>query len=241
PLGNPVLQGHLERNLHGDRAGVGEKHFVQAGGGDIDQLFGQPRDGFVRQTAEHDVGHLAQLIFHSLVQFGMVVAMQYAPPGGRAVDQRASIGEMQVDPLCVADRVYRGLIGEGRIGVPDVGLVEGEDIVGCERGFVEHEVVSGPLNEFIGCASLPQSSITSSTKVRGSLPRSAQGCASCRASPAGRCRAAGSYGYPEWRCAGVAQPADILYWMGLSRGMLESRPQDCASTTMCRANSYQLV
>ncbi|PQM44572.1 hypothetical protein C1Y40_05267 [Mycobacterium talmoniae] len=78
--GPPVLQRHFRGHLHRHRAGVGEKHGVQPGGGDLHQQLRQPGGGFVGEAAEHHVVHGGQLRRHRRVQHRVAVAVDRRPP-----------------------------------------------------------------------------------------------------------------------------------------------------------------
>src|SRR5690606_37959997 len=74
------------------------------------------------------MGHLVELIACGLVKARVVVTVYYAPPGGGAVNQGVAVAQVQVYPVGPTDRVDGVGVGEGGIRVPDMGLVEGQEL-----------------------------------------------------------------------------------------------------------------
>ena len=116
----PVLQGDLERDLDGDRSGIGEENARQPGGSHRRQPARQPQRRLVHQAAEHHVRHRLQLPRHALENMRVIVAVADAPPRRDAVDQLAAVG--QNDPAAV--RPHDGQRRRGdlhlAVGEPDV-------------------------------------------------------------------------------------------------------------------------
>ncbi len=77
---DPVLDRHLDRDLDGHRARIGEKHVLQRRGRQVDQPARQGHRRRVRQAAEHHVGHRLELVPRGPIQLGDVVAVYRAPP-----------------------------------------------------------------------------------------------------------------------------------------------------------------
>src|SRR5258708_2570794 len=54
---------------------------------------GEPQRLFVREPAEHDVGHHRELLLYGTLDMRMVVAVAHCPPRCDPVDEFASVGE----------------------------------------------------------------------------------------------------------------------------------------------------
>ena len=120
PHVSPVLQRDLERNLDGDRPGIGEEDACQARRSQRRQPAGQPQCGLVHQAAEHHVRHRLELPRHALEDMRVIVAVADAPPRRDAVDQLAAVGQHDA----AAVRPYDGQRRRGdlhlAIGEPDM-------------------------------------------------------------------------------------------------------------------------
>lgn len=128
PGGALVLQGHLHRDLHGHRSGVGEEDPVQVGFDQVEQPADQPHRRRVGEPAEHDVAHPAQLGVRGGGEPGVAVAVRHRPPGAHRVDELPAVGQPQPGALG-GDHGQRGRRGGQRpVGVPDVRGVEGGEI-----------------------------------------------------------------------------------------------------------------
>ena len=121
--GLPVLQGHFHGDFDGDRAGVAEEHAVQLAGRQRGQLRGQLRRRRMRQAAEHDMWQGIDLRMQGLHQLRVAVAVDRAPPGGHAVDQRPAVGQNQAHAFAADDRVDRIRIRCRRIRMPDMAQI----------------------------------------------------------------------------------------------------------------------
>ena len=97
--GAPVLDRHLDGDLHGDRARIAEEDVLQTPWRKFDEGVREVDGGLVRQASEHDVGNAFELRAHGGVQFGVVVAVDRTPPGRHAVDQFATVGQANADTL----------------------------------------------------------------------------------------------------------------------------------------------
>jgi hypothetical protein len=128
-----VLQGHLQRDLDRDRSRVGQEDTLQAGGGDVDQPLAEADRGLVRQSAEHHVGHLVDLRPQGVVEVGVAVAVDGAPPGRHRVDDLPAVGQPEAYPLRAGDQLRHQRIGHRRVRVPQVLAVEVEQL---RRGYV---------------------------------------------------------------------------------------------------------
>ena len=95
----PVLQAHLDCYFDGHRTGVGEEHLVEVRWCDVDEQSPEASGGFVRQSAEHDMTHLAQLPCSCSVEHGIAVSVNGGPPRAHSVDQSAAVGEREGSPL----------------------------------------------------------------------------------------------------------------------------------------------
>ena len=124
----PVLDRHLDGDLHRDRAGVGEEHPGQAVGDDLDEAPGQVDGGRMGQTAEHHVRHLVELADDRGVQRRVVVAVDRRPPRRHAVDELPSVRQGQADPAGRDDGEVGDPPGARCVGMPHLGLVELHEI-----------------------------------------------------------------------------------------------------------------
>ena len=125
---------YFHGDFDGNGAAVGKKDFIQRGGQEGGQLFGQAGGGLVGEAAEHDMAHLRQLALGGGVEAGVVVAVQRRPPGRHAVYQFAAVGQRDDAAFGRADGVNRQRVGLGGVGVPDMLLVDGEDVFGRHHG-----------------------------------------------------------------------------------------------------------
>ena len=62
-----ILKRHLDGDLNGDGAGVGEEDVLQPRGRELNEPLRKPHSGLMREPAEHDVRHGAQLLAQSVV------------------------------------------------------------------------------------------------------------------------------------------------------------------------------
>ena len=131
-----VLQSHLHGDFYRYRAAVGKEDFIESGGQNGNQTFGQTCGRFMGEAAEHDVAHLLQLGLCGGVEAGVVVAVQGSPPGRHAVDELPAVGQFDDTAVCGANRINRQGIGHGGVGVPNVSAVDGEQLFGCHKGCV---------------------------------------------------------------------------------------------------------
>lgn len=125
-----VLEGELERDLHRDRAGVGEEHVLERGGGVRDEPFRQVDGGRVREPAEHDVREGRGLPGQGLDERGVPVPVHHGPPGRHRVDGAVTLParplEVEADAPGTAHGVELAGAG-GPVGVPEVGGVAVEE------------------------------------------------------------------------------------------------------------------
>ena len=119
-VAHPALQGHLDGDLDGHRAGVAEEHASQRGRRQRDQPPCQSDHGRVRQAAEHDVAHGRGLSVQRLVEHRVAVAVDGRPPRRHAVDHLAAVGELQPGPVRGDDGIRRHLRRHAGIRVPHV-------------------------------------------------------------------------------------------------------------------------
>ena len=126
-LVSPILEGHLERNLHRRRAIVRIKHSREAGRGEPNQLFRQG-DGRRIGYAQHGrVRNPAELCGQGPIECRLSVAMEIDPDRRNAVKIPASFAILQVDALSSFDN-QRSLffpILLLREGMPEVAPVIG--------------------------------------------------------------------------------------------------------------------
>ena len=144
PPGLPVLDGHLDGHLHRDRPRVAQEAVAQRFRGQVHQVPDQARGRFMGQAPEHHVGHGVELLKHGLIQDRVVVAMDGAPPGGHAVDQLASVHQVQPAPLGGTYRIDRVTVQGRGVGVPGMGLVDGEDLVDVHGEKLKQRATRGP-------------------------------------------------------------------------------------------------
>jgi hypothetical protein len=126
----PVLEGHLERDLRGGRAGVGVEDAREAGWRELHQA---PRQLDARAVAEAEhrrVGHAPELIAQRGVDARVAVAVDVAPERRHTVDVPSAVDVDQVGALGAVDdqRLLLDpalLLGER---VPEVGAVGGCEV-----------------------------------------------------------------------------------------------------------------
>ncbi len=87
---------------------------------DVDEQSPEASGGFVRQSAEHDMAHFAELPCGGGVEHGIAVAVNGGPPRAHPVDQSAAVGERQGSPPCAESTI------SGRVDA-------GNDPYGCQR------------------------------------------------------------------------------------------------------------
>ena len=123
PAGGPrltpgELQGHLDGDLHRDRARVRQEDVVEPRWRDVDQHLGQLDRRMMGHPAEHHVGHVPQLGTNSLVEHRVAVPVDGRPPRRHAVDHLGAVRQGQPDSSRRRhhDRVDDG--GHRRVRVP---------------------------------------------------------------------------------------------------------------------------
>ncbi|CFM10567.1 Uncharacterised protein [Bordetella pertussis] len=124
-LVEPELHGHFHGHLHRHRTRIGVEHAFQPRPQQRAQAAGQVQRRLVRQAAEHHMRHAVQLLAHRLGDMRVVVAMAGRPPRGHAVDQRASVGQLQQAAVAAHHRQRRRGGLHLRIGQPDMGIALG--------------------------------------------------------------------------------------------------------------------
>ena len=91
--GNLVLHGHFEGYFHGHGSGIRVKDVLQPlrhhGEQALPEFHGRP----VGQSAEHDMAHGADLPGHGVLERGIPVAVDGAPPRGHPVDELRAVRE----------------------------------------------------------------------------------------------------------------------------------------------------
>jgi len=138
PLRALELQAELDRDLDRDRARVGEEDRVERIRRELEQEPRQAHPRLVRQPAEHDMRHSPELTPHGLVQSGVPVAVDRAPPGGHPVDQLTAVGQLQAHPLRRDDRERVDRARQRPVRMPDMLAVEREQLLPVgHRLFVE--------------------------------------------------------------------------------------------------------
>ena len=118
------LQAHLDRDLDGDRAGVGEEDVLERRRGQRNQPSRQLDRGLVGEAAEHDVRHAIQLCARGGVEHRVAVAVDRAPPRRHSVDQLAAVGQGEPHAARARDEQRRGGGRHRAVWMPDVGVVE---------------------------------------------------------------------------------------------------------------------
>ena len=127
---DPVLEGHLDGDLHGHRAGISQKNLGQGRGRQLYQGPTKLDGGRVGQATEHDMGHAGELVGDGGVQNGMVVAMDGRPPRGHAVNELPAVREPKAHAARGDDLVHGQGVRRRGIGMPDVLAVKIKDVVG---------------------------------------------------------------------------------------------------------------
>jgi len=130
----PVLQAHLHCDFDGHRTGVGEEHLVEVRWCDVDEQSPEASGGFVRQSAEHDMAHLAELPCGGGVEHGIAVAVNGGPPRAHPVDQSAAVGERQDSPLRRVDDQRTSRRGKRSVRMPEDIGIDGGDVMGIKSG-----------------------------------------------------------------------------------------------------------
>ena len=74
-----VLEGHLERDLRGGRAGVRVKDAIEAGRRDPDEALGELSGQRVRESQHRRVGDPVELVADRLVDAGVAMPVDVAP------------------------------------------------------------------------------------------------------------------------------------------------------------------
>ena len=90
-----ILKRHLDGAFDCNRPRISIEDLLQPGGQNLQKPGRKVNRGTMGQAAEHDMGHLRNLLLDCVDDFGAAVAMRGAPPGGDAVDERRSV--LQVD------------------------------------------------------------------------------------------------------------------------------------------------
>ena len=83
-----ILQGHFQGHLHSHAARIGEKGIVQIARQPALKPGREAQDGLVSKAAQHNMGEFFRLGYDGLIHFRMLIAMNYAPPGGDRINQR---------------------------------------------------------------------------------------------------------------------------------------------------------
>ena len=104
PAVHVVLKRHFQCNLDCHTAGIREETVVQISRQPGCQLFRKFSRRLMGQSAEHDVGKLFYLRDDRLVDDGILISMDHAPPGGNGIDHFLILC-IQVHPVCVHDLV----------------------------------------------------------------------------------------------------------------------------------------
>ena len=90
-----ILQGHLHRNLDGDRARLREEHVREIAGQNACEPRRQRIGRRMREPAEHHVRHARELRGDGGADVRMVVAVAGGPPRRDAIDELAAVGEIK--------------------------------------------------------------------------------------------------------------------------------------------------
>ena len=130
----PVLQAHLHCDFDGHRTGVGEEHLVEVRWCVVDEQSPEASGGFVCQSAEHDMAHLAELPCGGGVEHGIAVAVNGGPPRAHPVDQSATVGERQGSPLRRVDDQRTSRRGKRSVRMPEDIGIDGGDVMGIKSG-----------------------------------------------------------------------------------------------------------
>ena len=119
-----VLHGHFQGHFHGHRAGVGIEYLLHGRRNQRQQQFAQLDGRVVRQSAEHDVRHLADLLCGCPVQYRMIVTVHGAPPGGHSLYQGLPAFQRNRCPVRLLHLIYRQRMGGRGVWTPQVLAVE---------------------------------------------------------------------------------------------------------------------
>ena len=123
-LGVPVLHSHFQGHFHGHRAGVRIEYLLHGRRNQRQEQFSEFDGGVVRQSAEHDVRHLAELFRGCPVQRRMVVTVYGAPPRGHSLYQRLSAFQRNRCSVRPLHLIYRQRIGGRSVWMPQMLAVE---------------------------------------------------------------------------------------------------------------------
>ena len=134
PRRHVPLEGHLHRDLDGHRPGVGEEHVLEGDRGEGEEPSGEPDGRLVRQPAEHDVRHRAELPVRGRVELRHGIPVDGTPPRRHPVHhltrRTAPVAKPKPDAACRLHEV-RVLGGDcRRVRVPQVRSVEREQLGG---------------------------------------------------------------------------------------------------------------
>ena len=124
--GNLVLHGHLEGYFHGHGSGIRVKDVLQSfrhhGEQATPEFHGRP----VCQAAEHDMAHGADLAGHGVLERGISVAVDGAPPRGHPVDELRAVREHDAVVMGTRRGVHGKRMERRSVGMPEMLPVKGE-------------------------------------------------------------------------------------------------------------------
>ena len=123
------LQAQLDRDLDGDRAGVGEEHPSSPSGASSTRRSARRTAGSCVSPPNITCAIRPSCSRAARVERGVAVAVDRAPPRGHAVDQLAAVRQLQAHALRRDDRQRRLRAGQRAVGMPDVLAVEREQCV----------------------------------------------------------------------------------------------------------------
>ena len=129
-----ILEGHLDSHLHRHRARIAQEDVLEGGRGEGHQTLDQPDRRFVGQAPEHDMGHGRQLVPEGLIEDRVVVTVNGAPPRGHAIDEFPPVHELKAAAPGGAHRIDRVPVQGRGIGMPGVGLVDGQQFFNAAHG-----------------------------------------------------------------------------------------------------------
>ena len=74
------LHSHFHRHLGGYRTGIGIKDMIHRRRQNLKKQFSQIDSRLMRESAKHHMAHAVDLLFSRLIEYGMIITVNHAPP-----------------------------------------------------------------------------------------------------------------------------------------------------------------